>query len=220
MTMPKFNFSKATFTSEADLNAATARPGSQASTSKVMLPGKHEVTIMSVENAGPTAKDPSWIKMKIQLQGTGGKEIRTMLLVPTQDIVYGEKKTLFPYNKLKNFLTSLGHAVSVESLAGVLEKTFGNPASLTGQNVAIEVGYEKTHLRSVRNDIGERSVRIVDGKTKQDMVGSDGKVLSFSDYDSAEAYLDANNIAYDAFPSVLKFGTPAGNSAKKADANW
>lgn len=220
MTMPKFNFSKATFTSEADLNAATQRPEGSNSSSKVMRPGKHEVTISAVENRGVSEKDPSWIKLGLTLSGTGTKEIRTVLLVPTADIVYGAKKTLFPYSKLKEFLKAIGEeSVTVENLGDILSRTIGRDGALKGMNLSIEVGYQRNHLRSVRNDIGETSVRIVDGKTKSDMLGADGKVMSFSDYDSAEAYLVANNIPYDAFPSVLKFG-PAAAQGKSANANW
>jgi hypothetical protein len=218
--MPKFNFSKATFTSEAALQEATGRTPGGASKSKVMLPGKHEVTIKAVEFKGMSDKDPSWCKYSVQLEGTGGKEIRDMILVPTSDIVFGVDKKLFSYRKLQNLMGALGTKLTVENLAEVLGSTFGRPESLVGSNLAVEVGFTRASLRTVRNDIGEvTGIRIVNGKTKQDLSDDNG-VLNFPDYAAAEAHIEANNIPYDKFPSVLNYLASVTPSAGKKDSNW
>lgn len=219
MTMPKFNFSNATFKSEAALQEATGKKGG----GKVMQPGKHEVTIAAAEFRGMSEKDPSWAKVSITLQGTGEKKVMDMLLVPTADIVYGANKTLFPYKKLQNFLGALGYTLTVENLGEVLGSTLSRPEQLIGKNLAVEVGYgSRSHIRVIRNDLREQvGVRIVDGRTKSDMVDGSGNPLSFSDVDSATAYLDTNNIPYESFPSVQSYiGSSTPNGSGKKDANW
>jgi len=219
MTMPKFNFSKATFTSEAALQEATGKK-SGGKESKVMRPGRHEVTISAINELGAAAKDPSWYKFSLILTGTGGKEIRDLIMVPTTDVVYGADKTMFPYNKLKNLLGALGVSLTVDNLGESLNATFGDLASLVGKNLAIEVGYQKSHVRFLRNDIGEMTgVRIVNGRTKQDLVDASGVVLTFPDIAAAEAHVQANNIPYDAFPSVLSYVASSTPNGKK-DSNW
>ncbi len=216
--MPKFDFSKSSIKSDAELELLTAKKGD---TSKVFRPGRHEVTIASAIVGGPGTNDPTWTNVEITYQGAGAKSIKDFVLVPTRDIVYGPKKTLYPFQRLQNLLGALGKSLKVDNVGEVLSSVMGNLSALQGMNVAIEVGYQRAHGKMVRNDLGESHVEIVLAN-KTILAGENGQPLTFPDFGAAEAHAKAANIAFDSFPRILGYATSAtpARTLTAVNANW
>lgn len=221
-TMPKFNFSGCSIKDDAQLADELAKAGTDQS--KIFKPGKHDVVIKEAVFDGMLPKDPTWGKMKVTFQGTNDKTINAWVCFPTSDIYYGEKKTLFMFNKFKSFCASLGEDVKASNIESVLKKTIGKPEKLAGKPLAIKVGYEKARA-SYAGKSADGSVllnlELADGSKYQE----NGQVKVFTDADSKAAYkavetfANEKKIAFDAFAQVLDY-FPSDVEAKKDEMPW
>lgn len=215
--MPKFDFSKATVKSDADLEAALPKKGK---TSSIFKPGLHEVTITEATYEGPAKSDPTWSNVAITYAGAGGKTIRDYILVPSKDLVYGEKKTLYPFQRLQTLINGLGMQLTASNVGKVLGQVMGNLDNLKGLNVAIEVGFNRAHGKLVKTGESAHVEIVLANKTLLTDPAT-GIPMQFPNFDAAEAHATGANIAFDSFPRVLSYSvssTP--NKGVAADGNW
>ncbi len=152
--MPKFNF-KPTI-SEADLKKEELANKPE---EKFFRPGTHDVKILeaslNVTEANPTGRasgDASWLVIKLVLGGLIDKrEIRTFVLVPTEDLLYkkpgmDKRYKLLMANKYREFLSALGENPEVGNLGNVLNTLFTDPSVLKGRVLKAVIGHVGNHL--------------------------------------------------------------------------
>lgn len=167
--LPKFDFSNMGVKTDKAFEDALARDRKPAREDKHFRPGRHEVQIKSSTYVG-LASDPTWAKYRIVLEGTGGKTLSETLLVPLVDIMAFKAKsgnnTLFPAQKIKNFLEALGVKVSLATLGDTLKQYFGADNALAGLNIAVDVGHEGIHAKFVGKIMGKMQVVLA---TKEDL---------------------------------------------------
>lgn len=220
VTVPKFNFSGSSIKTEAEMAKEEALTGGG---DKYLRPGRHEVSITSVEYTG-LAKDPNWGKFTLVLTGTGNKTTKAFLMVPFRDVMYvsqAGKPTAFMYKKFKSFMESLGVVITVDTLGDVLPTYFGNNgAGLVGLNVAVEIGYEGNYVRYAGKDAtGNKQYNIVFGDGSV-LLDKQLQVVAFPDFEAAGNYAEANQIRLQKFPEILAYSTSATPSAVKAASAW
>ena len=142
--------------------------------------------------------DGTWANIKLSLKDDKERELNHWLQVPTQEIVFGPKKTLFVFKKFQEFLLGIGVQVSMTSLQGVMEKWFTDPAKLVGQELNADLGYEGDHVAKA-TDSDEYEI-IVSGKP----MAEDGKPVRLPDRSSAIQYSKSMGID-PGYIRVLKF---------------
>jgi hypothetical protein len=214
--MPRFNFSKSSIKTDEELQAAAEASNKG---SKFFQPGKYEVVIDAVEYKGPAKGDPTWGNLEVTYKGAGEKTIRDYILVPFQDVKYGDKGTLFPFRKVQNFGESLGTTVTMANLEAAMKALFANPEKLKGRPVSIEVGYRKGHVKYLgKHDDGTKRYGIVDrdGNSVRD---ADMKSVEFPDFEAALGYAEDQKIPVDKFVNVLSY-EKSSVAAPKASTGW
>lgn len=220
--MPRFDFSGISVTTDEELQNLQAP---RKSTSKVFQPGLHEVTISAMEYRGAPKGDASWIMFGVTYTGSSsekggeGKEIRETILVPTKDIKYGEKQTVYPFTKLQTWCKALGVTLSIKTLQKDLATLFSDVSKLIGSNLAITVGYENASVGYTRSKDGSVAF-FINKRNGSALTDEAGKTLTFPDRDAAQAYMDEAGIKYDAFPSVVGHSLSATPNRLKSNDNW
>lgn len=160
------------------------------------------------------AKDPTWFNVKLTLKSSDGKEINHWLQVPTTKLEFGEKNTLFVFNKLQEFLIGLGEIVTIAKIQGLLEKYFVKLDKLVGQKVNVTLGYEGPYV--TKADDSEEFVVMVKGHPMKD----EGAEVRLPDRSSAVTYAKSQNIE-PSFLRVLKFTAKKPvRAAKAATTDW
>ncbi len=216
--IPKFSLKGAKIKTEAELNAKLAETKTG---SKYLRPGVHDVTIASAEYQGK-AKDDNWGKFLLTFKGLRDQTTTAMLLVPISDIEYRTadgKVTTFLYTKFRRFMEALGVAVTVENLEDTLNTYFANPSkALVGQNLTIKLDYDGNHVKYAGKDEAGKNRYVIQMKDGTQIAGADKKVLTFGDFDSAMAHVEANQITVQEYPSVLDYTASA--SGTKKSAGW
>lgn len=214
-----FNFANSSVKSNADYAAQVTKTTSK---SKVFAPGLHEVTISEVKDMG-VSSDATWTKIGLVLNGPGEKQIRSMVLVPHNDVTFkgtSGKPTLVPFKTLKNFVDALGTELTVENVGQVLPMLFNNSEILVGLNLKIKVGYKGSHITyGGKDSTGTTQYNITLGNGTL-MADAGAKTLTFANRDAASAYLTENSIDYAEFPSVLSYDKSETPNSLSADANW
>lgn len=206
-TMPKFSFGGCSIKNDEQMNEELAKVGQN---DKFFKPGKHDVVIKEVNFEGLAKNDNTWGNLKITLQGTNEKTTNVWVMFPTQDVVYGKNKTMFPFKKLQEFSKALGEDLKVSTLEPVLKKLFAKPEKLVGKPLAIRMAYERANAKFVE--------KLEDGTVRLNLVLADGslqkengqvKVFEGADskaaYNAVAEYATKNSIAYDAFPQVVEY---------------
>lgn len=178
-------------------------------------PGKHEVEITSVEYKGAVESDDTWHKFRVVFQGTFGKEISELFLVPTKDVILNTKdgeKSAYPYRKLKDFMSAVGVELSLTTLGATLGKYFGEKSQLVGMNLSIETAFTGPHVKYMgKDEAGNNTYQIVNRREE----AIDDAV--FADYASAKKAAEDLGIALKGFVDVTKYvGSSTPNVAEKA----
>lgn len=219
LQMPTFDFSQLSFQSDEEVEAYEKENGGAKYVDKYLKPGRHEVVIADVSFKGRCKNDDTWFNLQVTYEGAGGKTANAYLQVPTQDIKYGPKGTLYPYQNLKKFCQAVGYPIStVKDVKSVVKSAFAQPAkSLVKKPLAIELGYNKGHVKYVSK--GEYHLVDRDGNAVTD---NDGVPRTFADRDSAILYANSNKIAIDEYPQVLTYETSAMAQKQdfKEDTSW
>lgn len=211
------NASNINFSSDEELQKELAKkPGNFFDT-----PGPQDLTIAAAELHANKATgdifckaDPTWFNVKLTLKSADGKEINHWLQVPTTKIEFGEKGSLFMFNKLQEFLIGLGEIVTIAKIQGLLEKYFANLSKLVGQKVNVTLGYEGPYVTKAEGS--DEYVVMVKGAPMKD----DGVEVRLPDRSSAITYAKSQGIE-PSFLRVLKF-TPKKpvRAAKAANTEW
>lgn len=203
--IPKFNFSGSTIKTEEELSQLT---GGERQGDKFFRPGTYQANIVKVEYTG-VASDDRWGKFNVHLEGTGGKEIRTTVMVPFRDIAYtakSGKNTGLPYLKYKNFMLALGVKLDLNNYQTVTAELFTNPdKTLVGKDVSINVGYEGNYIGYMgKDEIGIRKFNITmkDGSVLSD---ASGKIITFPERDAALHHAEVSLMTVDRYTRVLDF---------------
>lgn len=220
--VPKFDFSKSTFKTEEDLDAALQ--GDKKADSPYLRAGRHEVVISSAEYKGP-ASDARWQKLEIVYEAANKKTIKKTMLVPTTSFEYrgsSGKDTLFVFQKFNNWIVSLGiPKITVKSAPVTLTEYFGKPEkSLKGMSLAITVGYDGNYVDYAgKDEIGNKKyqIRMKDGSTLLDKATL--KTITFPDFDAAKGHAEQHQIVLQNFPDVLET-SPGAVPSKVANSSW
>lgn len=216
-SLPKFDFSGMSLT-DADFNQQLEE--NQKSESKFFRPGRHEVSIIGSEYKGQSESDPTWSKIVVKFEGTGGKTITDMLLIPTRTLVFRTRKgedSVFPASKLKDFLEAVGAEFTVERLGELCKTYFGTENALVGLNLVVDTAYTGNYVKyQGKNEAGQLLLQITtrDGETLDSS-------LYFNDYKAANEYAEKNKIAVKNFVDVTSYSkssTP--NKAKGLGGSW
>lgn len=209
MSIPKFDFSESPIKTEEELQASPESLNQ--GQNKYFRPGRHDATIVKVEYQGQ-AKDPTWGKFLVHLEGTGRKEIRSQVMVPFKSVEFIDKSgrpTKFLYQKFVAFMASLGYTVKVQDLQTLLPEVWTKPENtLVGKTVGIDVGYRGNFIRyDGKDEIGQKkyTIEFADGSVLCD---ASKRVMYFADYDAVMAHAEANQTEIQRFVDVLSFVTP------------
>lgn len=100
-----------------------------------------DCVIKSVEEmADPCKADPTWIKVRMTI-AQDRREIRKLVLVPTQDITYGPDQSSGPFSMLVKFLAAFGVELTSKNAGTVIPEVFGEINNFVGQRLDITVGH-------------------------------------------------------------------------------
>lgn len=206
-SIPKFNFSGSTIKTDEELEQKLAETGNNGG--KYFRPGKHTVTIASVEYQGP-AKDDSWGKFLLKLEGTGEKSTTAQVIVPFKDVMYTAKSgkpTTYMFKRIQNFMKALGVELKISNLQDVLTAWFTNPSkTLVGKEVVVNIGYNGNHIAYDGKDSDGNAQFVI--KMRDGSVQLDSKTLTpllFSTRDAAMAMAESLNIEIQEYSSVLDY---------------
>lgn len=218
--MPKFDFSKSTLKTAEELNKALDGTGRKESL--YLDSGMHDVAIIEAKYSEKVLSDPSWRQLHMTVEGAGKKTIKTSVLIPTSSFEYsknGGTATLFPFKKFVEFCAGLGFTPvkDADSAVTVLTEYFAKPEkSLVGRETKVTIGYLKNHIHyDGKDEIGQRRfiIKMGDGSTLLNK--ATGKVMAFSDRDSAMAHAEQNQIDIQKYPDVTGYA----NLGRKKTAN-
>ncbi len=221
MSLPKFDFSKATIKTSAQLDTELAALGEKQS--KHFRPGQYEVEVTTVTHQGP-AKDSNWHKFLLTLSGVGGKEITHQILVPVTDIEYttsAGKKTLFMFKKFVSAMLALtGTAVTVENLQDVLIKNFTNAEKvLLGKRLSIDVGYEGNYVKYDGKTAEGGKRYLIALQTGAYVNDESGNPQIFGDYATAELRAEQLSIEISKYVNVIAMNKSS-SAPMKAAVGW
>src|SRR5688572_353681 len=127
--LPRFDFSQCAIKDDEELEKALAASQGQ---SKFFSPGRYDVTIEEVTYNGLNKKDESWGNLEVVYKGAGEKTIKDYLLIPFKSVDFGEKKTKFPFLKVRQFCAALGVEVKGSNLEESMKSVFGRVEKLKG----------------------------------------------------------------------------------------
>lgn len=212
--LPKFNF-KTVDLSDEQLNekieADKAGDGG-----KFLKPGKHELQVIKSEYKGQ-ASDATWAKWVVTYEGTGGKTITDMIMVPSSKVTYttrNNEEGVFAVKRLKNFVEALGGEFLLKTLADTLTVYFGKEGALNGTHIGAELGYPGTHVKYM----GKK-----DGVARLALAYKSGDLVEgapdFTSYDDATTYCEEKGIDLKRFVEVLSYVASATGNTKRSD-NW
>ncbi len=212
--MPKFDFSGASIGSDAELDEALK---SEANTDRRFEPGKYEVEIENVTYHAKGKNDDTWTTLAVELRGTGDRKIRTFVLVPSRDLRYGPKKTLFPFKNLQSFCSALGAELKRENAEQVLKQLFSKFDTLKGARVSIELGFKKGFVKYIgKNSEGANQYHLhtQDGNV---VCASNDQPIVFADFAAAAEHAKQNSIEIEDL-SVTRWAPSASGSGIKVGA--
>lgn len=155
--------------------------------------------------------DESWVNVKVTLKSVDDRTIDHWLQVPTNSILYGEKKTLAVYRNFQQFVHGIGESSTIDGLQKLLQKYFANPAKLIGQKVNVDLGFKGPHV----SQTDQGFVVIAKNKPLQE----DGVDVVLPDRGSAVQYAKAMNVE-PGFIKVLKFTARKQSKVKVAANDW
>lgn len=106
-------------------------------------PGKYDDCVISAveELADPCRADPTWIKLRVTFK-LDRREIRHLVLVPTQDLTYGPERKATCFNMLQRFLKAFGVELTTSNAQELIPGIFSDPNCLIGQKATITVGHQ------------------------------------------------------------------------------
>lgn len=188
---------------------------------KFMQPGLHEVEIISSEIAGACRGDESWIKLQLVLQNPAGSTIRSLVMLPTKKLTYGDGKSSFMAAKTCRFLEAVGFQCSkTAEIPEALRKLFKDVGLLRGFRFSAKIGYEKTakdrdsgaYKPNMHISYKDKSFSINDYSEKEVATG-------FATRDAATAHFlseYSSSHALSAFPDVVSVSRLEGHTNNMA----
>lgn len=216
IVLPKFDFSKSSVKSTAELEKEQAETGTLQN--KNFLPGTYKCRIVSASFQGP-ASDPNWGKVLLTLEGLGGRTITHQLLIPLGDIKYktaSGKNPLFAYVKFQKFMEALGVNVTVETLGQTMAKYFADPnKALKNEEVEVDIGYDGNHVKyDGKDEAGNK--RYVLAYRSGDPMNED----VYPDFKSAQAAAEAQGLSIERFVEILAFRQGGATKTTGKTSNW
>lgn len=217
--MPKFDFSGSSIASDAELDEALK---SEANTDRRFEPGQYEVEIENVTYHAKGKQDDTWTTLAVELRGTGDRKIKTFVLVPSRDLRYGPKKTLFPFKNLQSFCSALGVELKRENIEQVLKGVFSKFDTLKGARVKVELGFRKGYVKYVgKNAEGANQYHLhtADGNV---VCSSENTPIVFPDFAAAAEHAKQEKIEIEDL-SVTRWAPSASGSGlkvKEAKGGW
>ncbi len=211
--MPDFSGFESDIKSDKDLEELNE--AEKPNFNKSFEPGLHNLKITGVELTTKECTDPTWKNVKYEFEGTQeGQTIKHWVMIPTKSTRYGEKKTLYVFNKLVNFCQGLGLVDITSDTVGTLKTHFfGGFDSQVGKLVDATIGYTKYHLKYLPED---KTYNLMTPKYEA-VVGTDGQPIAFNGYDEAKAHCLEKGLTFNGFPEILDF-KPAAKPIKTAKA--
>lgn len=169
-----------------------------------------DCVIKSVEEmADPCKADPTWIKLKVTI-AHDRREIRKLVLVPTESITYGPDQTSGPFGMLIKFLAAFGVELNTKNSGTVIPDVFSDPSCFVGQRCDITVGHNGHYAHYVdRNTyhLYSRSDRPICEK-------GTANPISFPSADACEVYCEHHKIEFSPWPEVRFINPPTTPSDK------
>lgn len=215
--LPKFSF-KALNLSDEQIATTLAPEAGQRTESKFFRPGRHTTTIISSTYMGQ-ASDDTWSKWVVKYEGTSGKTITDMIMVPTSKLTYRDrngKESNFALVRLNGLVDSLGLSLNSSSLESTLATLFGKENALAGKSVDIVAGYDGIHIVYV----GKKE----DGSKRYALAFRSGDLREgcpeFSDYDTATTYCKENNIELKRFTDVMSYAKSSTTTTASKNSDW
>jgi hypothetical protein len=184
-------------------------------------PGTYDLMAKSIKWGKPSEKDPIWVNLEVQLEDADGRGIRHYVMVPTSaetNFLYGNKKTVMPFESLQRFLRGFGVVLQFDLAMEQIATLFSDLDVFCGKTIKARVGYDSEYIKYLgKNPEGEKQYQIVkkDATPKVDMVFSDAK--------AAQAYAKENKIIIgytrllEIFPSKEELISVAANGAQSDD---
>lgn len=196
IAMPKFDLKKKGDVTDAEVAAASQK-------SKYLQPGNHDVKVESLVATGPSAKDPTWFKVQVNMVGANGGAVRETVLIPTVSCKYNAinnpKGALFLYSKLQAFFRAVGEEMNGDNVYFLCDKYFGK-GKLTGTALNLDIGYKGNHAKFIK----EGEFQLVD-RDDQPYRDKAGVIPTFASRDEVEAYSAENGLAFQKYSEILKF---------------
>ena len=207
-TMPDFSsFKKITIDDEAIQTALDATE------SKYLEIGLHEVKIASIEFKNPSEKDPTWVNAEITFEGVGGKTAKTYKMFPTQKLTYGEKETMYTFKEVMSFISALGLELPMSKILPNLGTML---CQIGGKHLNITIGYPKGHyiIKYVSKDLFE----VITPEGDKYLDEETNEVVTYPSKDAAIADLTSRNMKFTAYTKVLEFSRSETSNTFKLEA--
>ncbi len=205
--MPKFNFSGM----DLDKSLDELLPADKGNKPKNFRPGAYDVVIKGIENKGASESDNTWLKLVVTLEGTDGRTITNLLMIPTARLHFNTasgKGGNLPATRLRGFVSSLGYRVETASdLVAVGQRLIENGASFIGMNIGIQVDYQGTHIAVDGKDAAtDKPIFVLRRGNKDKLLDTTtGKPVVFSAYDAAKNYAETVLKAKVSYPEVVRW---------------
>lgn len=169
--------------------------------------GVHNTEIVEITEAGPDAKDPTWLVYNVTLQGAGNKTIRHRVMVPTSSKLYVDAKGFWALRKLVDFVNGVLPNVTSENLGKALDKLFSSPKALEGVKLEVTIKYTSHYAKYVSKDC----FHLMSPKDEA-VTGEEGKTpRTFASREEAQLAAVQAGLKFYAFPQITAFGKPQHN---------
>lgn len=165
-------------------------------------PGRYAFKITAPKFHKMAPGDPNWAIFDITLTTPDGKDKRVFPMAPLKRInnyKYGQKQTMMVYQKLSQFLASLGVHLQFETAQAQISAIFKDITCLEGKTLEADLGYHGPYAAYQSKGVFHI---ISKGVALKDEAG---ETLLFPDKKAAENYADTISLKLEAFIDVLSY---------------
>lgn len=177
-------------------------------------PGRHEDVLITEcvehpENPEKPRQDPTWVVLKLGLK-QGRQEMNFFLMLPTKSLVYGEKRSDIPFQRLRDFVKAVGITLTKENASLVIGRILNNPECLVGLRINVIVKHSGFY------SCAENGAIVIRSRDDKPVLGDDGvNPLCFPDFAAAKAFAVSQNMVLTS-PEAKYFFPPKTPNAQEA----
>lgn len=166
-----------------------------------------------LETKGKAPADSTWKKLKIVIEGSGGKTKFHWIEYPTerQEYIVDGKDRWFMFLKFQAFAMATGCSADTD-VGEFITEVMEDPAKLVGRQIRVRFGYSRGYYAKFCGSKDVKEYQLVNAK--------DEKALDekFPSFEACEAYCMQKGLTYAAFPEPVELLPPDPATAKAISA--